>query len=172
MNEKQLYTALTQPLIELLNAFGVDDLPFAQANQSTAQGRLLRCAYLSRVTTEPRGWQSQRTRQGNTSMGQYQQDTYQLMVTSPNDPANPTQLTAFDLANTLRMLVQSPQYIAALHRVNIGIQRPTAIRVPYFQNEGEQYEAHPNFEFTVSYKTSIILSENEIDDINPGIHGI
>jgi hypothetical protein len=172
MNEKLLFAALTEPLTDLLTQIGVSDLPFIKGNQSTTQGRLERAAYVTRIDRPQRGWQKHDTRQGSTTMDQMMQDTYQVQVSNPNDPANAAQLTANDLAERLRMLVQSPQYVAALRAQGIGLQIPTAIRPLVFRNESEQFEDHPTFDFTVSYKSSIILTTPEVDVIDPDIHRI
>lgn len=172
MNEKLLFAALTAPIETYLTALGVADFPFIKANQSETEGRVLRAAYVSRITMNRRGWQKHRTRQGETGMQQFQQDTYQIQCHVPNDPADATQQTATDIAIMIQGLIQSPQYIAGLQAQGIGLQRPTDIRPLVFQNEFDQYEDYPTFDFTVSYKSSIVLPENEIDSFEPGIYGI
>lgn len=172
MNEKLLFAALTEPLTGYLTTLQVTDFPFLKANQTEPQGRVERAAYISRIATVPYGWQKHKTRQGDTSMEQNRQDTWQIQCYTPNDPANPTQQTATDLAELLRMLIQSPQYIAGLQAQGIGVQIPSAVRPLVFRNESDQYEDYPTFDFTVSYKSSIILPENQIDSFEPGIYGI
>lgn len=172
MNEKLLFAALTEPITQYLTALGITDFPILKANQTEPQGRVDRGAYVARVGTNPMGTQSQKTRQGSTTMQRMEQDRWQIQCYTPNDPANATQQTAGDLARIVQMVVQSPQYIASLHAQGIGIQWPTDILPLRFQNEGEQYEDYPTFDFTISYKSSIVLSEHEIDLIEPGIHRI
>lgn len=172
MNEKLLFAALTEPITTYLTALGVADFPLIKANQTEVEGRVERGAYLSRVTKQTRGWQGHNTRQGITSMMQNQQDTYQIQCYTPNDPSNATQQTATDLAEIIRMILQSPQYIAGLQAQGIGMQRPTDVKPLVFKNEADQYEDYPTFEFTVSYKSSIVLPENEITSIDPDIHEV
>lgn len=171
MNQKQLFAAIVNPIYSLLEKLNVIDLPIYASYQRGENGRVLKAAYMYPVAEDPRGWQSHRTVQGVTTMVQNQQDTYQLQVFSPDDPTNETQMTAIDYANLLRSIIQSPQYVAELAKSNIGIQRPTGIRPTYFQNEQDEYEPNPNFDFVVSHKREIVLDVGEVDVISSGIKG-
>lgn len=171
MNQKQLFAAIVNPIYSILEKLNVTDLPIYASYQRGENGRVLKAAYMYPVAEEPRGWQSHRTVQGVTTMVQNQQDTYQLQVFSPDDPNNETQTTAIDYANLLRSIIQSPQYVAELAKSNIGIQRPTGIRPTYFQNEQDEYEPNPNFDFVVSHKREIVLDVGEVDVITDGIKG-
>lgn len=171
MNQKLLFAAIANPLMGLMAEVGITDLPILASYQTGENGRVLKAAYMFPVTEEPRGWQGFKTKQGVTSMTQNQQDTYQIQVFCPDDPSNETQITAIDYANILRGLIQSPQYVAELAKLNIGIQRPTGIRPTFFQNEKDEYEANPNFDFTVSHKREIVLSVGEVYNIEHVIKG-
>lgn len=171
MNQKELFAAITEPLTALLLKLNINDLPIYASYQRGDNGRVLKAAYMYPVAEEPRGWQSHKTVQGVTSMVQNQQDTYQLQVFIPDDPTNPVQTTAIDYANTLRAIIQSPQYVAELAKSNIGIQRPTGIRPTYFQNEQDEYEANPNFDFVVSHKRELVLTVGEVETIEHAIKG-
>lgn len=171
MNQKELFATIANPMLAILTRLGVTDLPIYASYQKGENGRVLKAAYMYPVAEDPRGWQSHSSRQGNTSMVQNQQDTYQLQVFSPDDATNETEKTAIDYANILRAIIQSPQYVAELAKLNIGIQRPTGIRPTYFQNENDEYEANPNFDFVVSHKREIVLTVGEVDAIEYGIKG-
>lgn len=171
MNQKPLFAAIANPLYDYLADMGILDLPILASYQRNPNGRVLKAAYMFPIAEEPRGWQSHRTRQGITTMIQDQQDTYQIQVFSPDDPSDATQMTAIDYANLIRGIIQSPQYVAELAQQNIGIQRPTGIRPTYFQNESDEYESNPNFDFVVSHKRVISLAVGEVDAIEHRIKG-
>lgn len=171
MNQKELFAAIVNPILSTLALLNVNDLPIYSSYQRGSNGRILKAAYMYPIAEEPRGWQGHKTKQGVTTMVQNQQDTYQLQVFNPDDPANETQRTAIDYANILRAVIQSPQYIAELAKLNIGIQRPTGIRPTYFQNENDEYEANPNFDFVVSHKRETVLTVGEVDTIEHAIKG-
>ena len=159
MNDKALQIAIRAALLDCLTEAGVTDLPVIAGNQPrVAQGRVERGCYIWPVSDTPRGWQGKTlktnpsTFQLETVETQFIQTQFQVNVFAEDDPTNTTSMTAKDLCNIVRMLIQSYKFTQAMTAVGVGVQLPSPIRAPYFVNDRDQYEQNPSFDFTVSRK--------------------
>lgn len=83
---------------------------------------------------------------------------FQMTALATQDPANPNQLTASDIANFGRYVMQSAQTIQALEAQGVGVLRVDQVRNPYFSDDRERYEASPSFDFTLTHKQIVITS--------------
>lgn len=159
MNDKQLQALIRNALLDCLTHAGITDLPVIPGNQpSVAQGRVARGVYFWPVSDTARGWQGRTTKTNPATLeletveAQFVQTQFQVNVFSPDDPNNITALTAKDLCNIVRMLVQSLRFVQNMTINGVGVQKPSQVRAPYFVNDLDQYEQNPSFDFVVSHK--------------------
>lgn len=159
MNDKQLQALIRNTLLDCLTHAGINDLPVIPGNQpSVAQGRVARGAYFWAISDTARGWQGRATVTNPSTLeletveAQFVQTQFQVNVFSPDDPNNTTALTAKDLCNIVRMLVQSLRFVQNMTSNGVGVQMPSPVRAPYFVNDLDQYEQNPSFDFVVSHK--------------------
>lgn len=81
---------------------------------------------------------------------------FQITALSTQDPANPNQLTASDLANLAAHIMQSTDTVAQLEAKGIGVLKVKQVRNPYFVDDRQRYEASPSFDFTISNQQTTI----------------
>ena len=74
----------------------------------------------------------------------------------------PDTLTASDILNDAAMVMQSEQFIKTLKADGVGILRIGEIRNPYFQDDRDQFQAMPSFDFIVSYNRTVNRSSKVI----------
>lgn len=84
---------------------------------------------------------------------------------APADPANLSLPTAKDYTRLAKMLISSQPFIEALTAQQIGMQRITDIRNVPFVNDQGNFEYNPSFDFTVSYKQTIIQQTPSISSV-------
>lgn len=90
-------------------------------------------------------------------------------------PANKTDLTvlrAADVAKLALMLLKSPVFLKALKANNMGIETIGSTKPNFVVNDRAQYEAGPSFEFTMSYRRSIIQKSAIIQTADIAIHRV
>lgn len=89
--------------------------------------------------------------------------TLQASVQKKNP--NNTDTAPEDIAENLSSFLQSQAFITTLVAADLGIERVTDIRDPFFQDDSDQFEATPNFDFVLTYT-------QEITSIIPGVEVI
>lgn len=162
MNDNALNVIIRAELIAGLARLGVTADVIA-AYQPTSQGRESDATvYFFQVGDNRYGWQY-RTQVYDQEAGeivrtekQIIETTYQLMALAPQDPSNLSLPTPKDIVRACAMICNSQAFIVALRAHDIGMQRVTQIRNPYFVNDREQFEASPSFDFTVTHNQVII----------------
>ena len=71
--------------------------------------------------------------------------------------------TSSDIINIVQIILSSLQATAIFAAAGVGSYRVSNIRNPYFKDDRDQYQASPNFDFTIVHNRAIILSNNNIN---------
>jgi hypothetical protein len=142
------------------------------SQQPTQQGRVDGAAiYFFPISDNPYGWQG---RAGQYDSGsneviyqetQRYETTYQVTALAPSDPNDLSLPTPKDLVSLARMIIGSQKFVSAMTAQKVGVQRPTPIRNPFFNNDRDQFEASPSFDFTVSHERSIIQQVPAVESV-------
>jgi hypothetical protein len=175
VTDNQLKALIRATLLGLLARQGITDLPVLAGHQPTGQGRATRGLYFFPVDSSRYGWQHRKDRYDPASGQQRHSETqrmlahFQLGGYARSDPHDTTAATAEDLTSLAAMLISSQPFIDTLSRHGAGLQRITAIRCPFFENDQGQQEAAPSFDFTVSHLRSITLITPSVDAIEHAI---
>ena len=78
-----------------------------------------------------------------------------LVIQNPDDLTIPT---ASDAANQMLMFMQSRTTVAALRALGVSLLRITQVRNPYFVDDRNRFEGHPNFDIIVYSKREITFT--------------
>jgi len=73
--------------------------------------------------------------------------------------------SASDVAQHLKMFLQTPTVMRRLRAMGIGLLRVTNVRNPYFQDDRNQIEANPNFDLVVTYNRTISMTTPGTDKV-------
>ncbi len=159
---------LDNPLIILLIATikageataGIAGTPVAQAFQPTQEGvSSAPTAYMHKLFDHPLGspqradvWNG--TKIIHTETQDYE-TTFQISALSIQDPNNQEQLTASDILNLVRSILQSMDTITALNAQGVGMLRVDQVRNQPFVDDQGRNEYQPSLDFTVQHKQII-----------------
>lgn len=86
-----------------------------------------------------------------TQDSQVYRTSFQVSALAIQNPATPTAPTASDLCNTAAEIIAGETFLAAIHAVDVGLERITEVRNPYFANEQNRFQASPSFDFVLSH---------------------
>lgn len=78
-------------------------------------------------------------------------NTFQVSALYPEDVANTSALTANDLCNSARGLLQLRSTIESLRNSGLGISRVTQTRIEHFLDDKGRSDESPSFDFDVNY---------------------
>lgn len=84
--------------------------------------------------------------------------TFQFSALSLQSPANTSQLTAADILNYARYVLQSQPTIAIFEAQGVGIYNVNAVRNPAFADDKDVFEYAPSFDVTFTHKQIIITA--------------
>lgn len=156
------------PEIDVTSSFQTD-------NQGRLDGPVL---YFAETGDDPHGGQKTGTSKDiatdqiiDTSM-QRMRVTFQLQGFAPVNKTDLSVLRASDIIKLALMLLKSPPFIRALKNNNMGIEKIASTKPNFVVNDRAQYEAGPMFEFTMSYKRSIIQKSAIITTADIAIHRV
>lgn len=148
---------------------------FQPDNQGRLDGPVL---YFAEVTDAPYGAQGSATKKNagtgeitDTSTQRYR-ITYQVQGFAPfveNDLSVPL---AGDIVKLALQLLKSPPFIRALKSHNMGIETIAATRPNFVVNDRAQFEAGPMFDFTMSYRRTIIQKSAVIQSADFAINRV
>lgn len=97
--------------------------------------------------------------------------TFQFSALSIQNPANTTQLTAADILNYARYVLQSQPTIATLESSGVGVLNVREVHNPAFMDDRDNFEYSPSFDVTFTHKQIIITGtpalQTEIVQIIP-----
>lgn len=82
--------------------------------------------------------------------------TFQGWALSPQDPKDISRPTAKDLAAQAAAYLNSAMVRKALKAQQVSIMRITGVRNPWFENDRNQFEASPSFDFQLCWHRSIV----------------
>lgn len=132
---------------------------FQPTTQGTPSGPAV---FLHKIGDVPMGWPARtdalneaQTSFDHTEM-QWMQTSFQVTAMAQQDPSDINAMTASDLCNAARAILQSDATRETFLAQGIGIYRPGDPRNPYFLDEKGQYEAAPSFDFTLTHQQVII----------------
>jgi hypothetical protein len=141
-------------LIKHMPTHGLADIPVVQLDQSKKSGRLLQAIYFKLNDPVNRGWQARSYNPTPYTAGHVEVQDYEAAIRI-TALSNDTVLSSYDIAATVQMIVNSLPFVEDMRRINIGVQRASAIRTPTFINENDDYETEASFDFRVTFKRSI-----------------
>lgn len=179
MTDNELASLIRTVLLGNLAEQGHSDVQVLASNQPQNEGRVNGPAIYFSLIGNPRfGWQG-RTRVWNpdTNVFDYEEhqwylSTFQFEAFAPQNPSDLSMPTAGDLLSLAAMILNSMNAVRAFRAQQVGVQRITQQRHPYFVNDRSQFEAVPSFDFTVSHKRSIIQQTPAIDDYEAQLYRV
>lgn len=171
MLDNPLITLLISTIESAEASAGLPDIEVVQAYQPTQQGVVgAPASYMYKVMDVALG-SPQRSDVWNETTGiiehtetQDYETTFQINALSIQDPDNQTQLTASDILNTIRYILQSTSTIQALANQGVGMLRVHDIRNTPFVDDYGRNEYAPSLDFIVQHK-QIITSAAPIVDV-------
>lgn len=170
MNEKALFSAIRSTLISGFTALNLVAPQIKQSYQPRQQGTPTGPVLFMQLIAQHRYGSMGRNYEWippvppETEGREVRTETqifeamFQISALSPQDPADDAQLTAGDLANYAAYILQSDTGMAQLLASGIGIERITDVRNPKFDDDRDQFEASPSFDFVLTHK-QIVTSE-------------
>lgn len=94
---------------------------------------------------------------------QWTRSTFQISALKQEDPSNVAAPTASDITHVMRMHMNSRFVARELIKKNIGLERATEVRNPYFEDDKVRFEAHPSFDVVLIHIKTL---ENPVDVIS------
>ena len=165
MLDNQLITLIISTIIQGEAIAGISGTPIAQAFQPTQQGvSSAPIAFITKIADHPYGgptWTdvySSGSGSINHTESQQYETTFQISCLATQNPALPNQMTASDILNLMRSILQSQITVDAFQAQGVGIERITQVRNPPFQDDRQQYEYAPNFDFVMIHYQTITSS--------------
>lgn len=92
------------------------------------------------------------------------ESTFQLSALVKPNPSATNQMTASDIVNACAAVLNSVAAITLFEAQNVGIERITEIRNPFFMDDYDQWEASPNFDFVLAHQQIITTSTPIVSD--------
>lgn len=161
MTQNQLKALLRRVLLEGLRSYGVTDVPVIDGYQPTAQGREPRGLYFFPLAESRYGWQYRKDRfdpatddQVHTET-QHLRSTYQVGGFAEHALHDATVLTAHDLTGVAAMVLAASPSLAAFKCGGAGVERITAVRTLFVENDHGRQESVPSFDITLTHKQTL-----------------
>ena len=178
MLDNQLIALLISIINSGLILRGVNGAQILQSYQPTQQGIIeTPVVLISKLPDVPRGW-PQRIDTWNPltlteSHGEMQiyETHFQIGSLYPQNPSV-NSMTASDLANTVRQILQSEDCITTLFQNDVQIIRVDTVRNPYFKDDRDLFEMSPSFDIALNHKQLFVNESDSISDINSGIYPV
>ena len=161
------------PIIQsCLTADGYNGVNVIAANQPTQQGVPLsstvtfykisdhRYGFLGRFNN----WNPSNLTMEHTEEQMYE-TMFQVSALVIQSPTTPNQYTASDLVNEVSAIMQSDNTLDMLYNNGIGILRITAVSNGYFNDDMDNFEASPSFDFTLTHTQTRLSTANVVDHV-------
>lgn len=166
MKENELKALMRATLLSGLASSGYASIKVKQSYQPTTQGRenVPTLYYAQILPTQKVGkpWHIQEydvtTDDIITTQVQNILTTYQIQATAPVSVTDTSLPTPGDIALAATQVIESWPFIAALQAKGAGVCNTTAIRPMQVQNDMDQFEDIPSFDFTLAHQDIIILT--------------
>ena len=158
MNSATAIKELRLLLVAEMAEFGIT-LPVIKANQAKKQGRVDDGVYFQQTGTKCTGWQKRKYDKA-TTFNQVEQQHYETTVrfTVIADDV--------DSAAKLQRIISSANFIRALRKKAIGIQRIAQINTLVFVNDSDNYESEISFDVVISYTDELVRDAEEVTTAN------
>lgn len=164
MNSATAIKELRLLLVADMAKFGLT-LPVIKANQAKKQGRVDDGVYFQQTGTKCTGWQK-RKYENATDFEQVEQQHYETTV----------QFTVIaddvDVAAKLQRIMSSANFIRAMRKKAIGIQRIAQISTLVFVNDSDNYEAETSFDVVISYTDELVRDAVTVTTANLTTKGV
>lgn len=162
MLDNDLIKLIISTLIAGESGRGIAGTPIAQAFQPTAQGTNTKpTAFLTKISDHRYGfplrqdvYDSVNEIMVHTEIQVYE-SMFQLSTLAAQNPTTPQIYTASDIANLCASILQSDAAMVLFQAQDVGIERVTDVRNPYFEDDHQRYEASPSFDFVMIHKQII-----------------
>ena len=140
-------------------------LPVIKANQAKKQGRVDDGVYFQQMDTICTGWQKRKYSNG-ADFEQVEQQHYETTVrfTVIADDV--------DIAAKLQRIMSSANFIRALRKKAIGIQRIAQINTLVFVNDSDNYESEISFDVVISYTDELVRDAETVTTANLTTAGV
>jgi len=153
-----------------LTARGLSDVVVTQSDQPTHQGAVsARAVYLFKIGNEPFGYPRRDDVWGGAAEihteEQWDEATFQISALVTENPADSNSLTASDIVNIVKNIMQSDATRATLKNAGLGILRIASVRNPILKDDRDNFEASPSFDFIltdISTDTSVSPVANSV----------
>lgn len=140
-------------------------LPVIKANQAKKQGRVDDGVYFQQGVTKCTGWQK-RKYDKTTTFKQKEQQHYET----------PVRFTVIaddvDIAAKLQRIMSSANFIRALRKKAIGIQRVAQINTLVFVNDSDNYESEISLDVIISYTGELVRDAETVTTANLTTAGV
>lgn len=107
--------------------------------------------FFTKIHDKRYGWLGRFTKQTVHTETQWHETVFQVIALSVQNPLTPEQYSAANLVNEVASILQSENTHNLLIAQNVGIYRISEIRNPWFQDDRDQFEASPTFDFTLTH---------------------
>lgn len=163
MLDNPLIALVIKALIAGEAAAGIPGTPIKQAFQPTVQGvNTAPTAYIYFIDDELVGNVRYDDKYDTINNVMVHTETQQVATTlqasalATQNPNTPGQKTAKDILRLIASILRSQVTVATLQASGVGIQNIKRIRNPYFQDDRQQNEASPSFDFVLTHKEIIV----------------
>ncbi|MDE9533686.1 hypothetical protein KKI91_02835 [Xenorhabdus bovienii] len=170
MTDNEVYRAIRNQLLKQLAEAGIA-ISVVAGFQSTKQGREDSFVMFFPIEEAAHGWQGRNYhivgRDANHRETQLVEKTLQVQGVGTHQA-----LTANDITATVRMMVNSLPFVAALRKQGIGVQRAGNLRTPFFINDQGNYEMSPSFDVKITHPRVITPNTAAVNALYPDIYRI
>lgn len=157
MNDNALIQLFLPIITAQLLVDGFTNVIVQQYDQPTQQGiTRLPTVFFQKVYNHRYGWGhaynkwNTVTHQEDLHEDQWHETHFQFFTMVVPNLLQPISYTAADLANEVASILQSQATRVTLMASNVGILRISEITNPYFQDDRDQFEATPTFDFILT----------------------
>ena len=179
MIEADVWRALLAVLRTGLDANGLTDVTVHQANQPIKQGASSgRSIYLHKIRTIRIGHQGRKHayNSGNDNFDVIEKSwrgpVFQLMSSVTQNICEEDSLTAYDVADTCSMIMQSIATIKQLKTYGLSTEIIRDINQSFPLDDKDQFDLDPTSDFVLLYEQTLISQAPKIDDFDDDIKRI
>jgi hypothetical protein len=179
MTNNEIAAMFRAQMLEMMLEQGHPEVKVTSSFQTNNQGRLDGpVLYFAEIGDVPYGAQKTSTTKDigtdqiiDQSMQRWR-ISYQLQGFAPADITDLSVLRAADVIKLTLQLLKSPPFLRALKANGMGIEQIGTTKPSFVVNDKAQFEAGPIFDFTLSYRRSIIQKSAAITTADIAIHRV
>ena len=173
--QRQIWTDAIEIINTGLNACDISGYTVKRSNQANLSTRINGLILLDLIDAIHYGWQGHTDFVQDGSMKHKEEliVTYQFQVTVLRKlQADDTIPHAEDVTETLAMWLQSERAIRLAKSKGYGLYRVQQINQPHSDNDSDQYEVTPAFEFWFETVQELLFDQNAIDGFISDVKGV